>query len=92
MVRWIFFAWGTVAAFVMAAILIAAATSSTRVTGDQSIIFGMVSLLGIPAWLIVAALTITGWRRLSHGVLAIQNSPALVAVIAFVVVQVQWAR
>lgn len=92
MLRWIMFAWASLAALIMAALFLSAAATSSRVMGDNSIVFGFVSLLGLPAWLVIAALTVIGWNRISRRVLAIQNVPAVVALAAFCGVQVQWAR
>lgn len=84
-VRWIFFAWASIAAalLTLASIDIVGLTSDPR--GDDFIVFGLSGLGGLPAFLIVAALTAYNWRSTSRLIALIQNAPAAVCILIFVI-------
>jgi hypothetical protein len=84
------FLWALTALMLMALAAIPAFLKG-GLSGDASIVFGFVSLAGIPAWLIVAALAISRWRSTSRNMVALHNAPAVLAIILYGVAQLQWA-
>jgi hypothetical protein len=86
----LFFFWALTASVLMALAAIPAFMKG-GLSGDASIVFGFVSLAGIPAWLIVAGLTISRWRSTSGSMVTLHNAPAALAVILYAVAQLQWA-
>ena len=83
--RWIFFVWGTIAAALMALALAQNYGFVVGSRGDAAIGFALFTLIGLPAWLIVAALTVYRWKDISGKMVAIQNAPAFVAAVMFAV-------
>ena len=86
---WLFFAWALIVSALMAVIAIPAFASG-GLSGDASIVFGLLSLLGIPAWLIVAALTVKRWRATSWRKSVLFNVPAIAAAVLYGVARIQW--
>lgn len=86
---WIFFAWALIVSALMAAVGIPAFVSG-GLSGDASIVFGLLSLLGIPAWLIVAALTVNRWRATPWRKSVLFNAPAIAAAVLYGVAKMQW--
>jgi hypothetical protein len=86
----LFFIWALGAtswlAFVAAPGLLAAGLS-----GDASIVFWLISMIGLPGWLIVAGLTVARWRSTPKAKVAWMNGPGVLAAIIYAAVQLQWA-
>ena len=61
------------------------------VSGDASIVFWLVSMIGLPGWLIVAGLTFARWRSTPKVKVAWLNGPGVLAAIIYAAVQLQWA-
>ena len=61
------------------------------VSGDASIVFWLVSMIGLPGWLIVAGLTVARWRSTPKAKVAWLNGPGVLAAIIYAAVQLQWA-
>jgi hypothetical protein len=92
MPRWVFFTWGLVATLIMV-------VTVPRIFGfgdgpykDAVVLFTFASLVGLPGWLIVAALTVARWRHIPARLVALQNSPAIVGGILYAAVSLKWAR
>jgi hypothetical protein len=84
--RWVLFAWAVIASTIMLIISLAALFSGNPISGDNSIVFGLISLVGLPAWLILVALSIYNWRATKQSILVIHLSPVFVAVLTYVLV------
>jgi hypothetical protein len=84
MVRWLFFVWALLATVGMLLAALRLFGFGNGPYGDASILFGWAALIGMPAGLIVAALTIAQSRHISRLVVAVQNSPAVLSAILYV--------
>ena len=86
----LFFIWAFGAtswlAFVAVPGLLAAGLS-----GDASVVFWLISMIGLPGWLIVAGLTVARWRGTPKAKVALLNGPGVLAAIIYAAVQWQWA-
>jgi hypothetical protein len=88
---WLFWLWGAGAVGLMAVAEGLPLLGFGDLGGDNSIVFTLAALAGIPAWLILVALTLTRWRVQSHAKSLVQNAPAVVAAALFLAVQWRWA-
>ena len=88
---WLFWIWGVAALGLMAAVEGPPLFGFGDVGGDNSIVFGLAGLAGIPAWLILLALSATRWKIQSRTRSLLQNAPALGAAALFVALQWRWA-
>lgn len=92
MFRWVFFVWALLATIGM---LLAAPRLfgfGDGPYGDASILFWWASLIGIPAWLIVAALTVARWRHIPPLIKVVQNIPAVLSALLYFGVVLTWAK
>ena len=53
---------------------------------DAGVVLWLALFAGLPAWLIVLTLTATRWHQSSRHLVAIQNAPAVFAVLIFAIV------
>ena len=64
---------------------------ASGLSGDASIVFWAISMLGLPAWLIVAGLSLARRLKYRRSVVVVQNAPAILAAIVYAAVHIQWA-
>lgn len=86
MFRWFAFAWALGATILMA---VSGATLLGFLAGphkDAGVVLWLALFAGLPAWLIVLALTATRWHESSRKLVAIQNAPAICAMLIFAIV------
>lgn len=86
----LFFVWALGATCWLAYVAIPGLLSS-GLSGDASIAFWLISMIGLPGWLIVAGLTIARWRNTPNANVALLNVPAVLAAIIYAAVNFQWA-
>jgi hypothetical protein len=86
----LFFLWALGATSWLAYVAVPGLLSS-GLSGDASIVFWLISMIGLPGWLIVAGLTIARWRRTQATKIALLNVPGVLAAIIYAAVHLQWA-
>ena len=92
MLRWLFFVWALLATVGMLLATPRLFGFGDGPYGDASILFGWASLIGLPAWLIVAALTVARWHHIPRLVKVVQNSPAILSAILYLGVALTWTK
>jgi hypothetical protein len=91
-VRWLFFGWALLATIGM----FVASTRMLEFVGgwykDAPILFGWASILGAPAWITIGVFSAVRWRHIPLVVKVVQNFPALLGAILYVVVVLSTQR
>ena len=85
----LFFVWGLIATVGMLVVVLLGIYSGS-VSDDAIMVLSFSGLGGIPAWLIVAALTAVRWRRSSTRMALLYNAPGVVAAALWAVVRFGW--
>lgn len=85
----LFFLWGLVATLGMLLVVLPGIYTG-GVSDDAGMVFSLSALGGIPAWLIVAALTAMRWRRSSTNMVVLYNTPGVAAAVLWAMVRFQW--
>lgn len=84
MLRWLFFVWALLWTCAIAVTALPCLLGlGSAPSGDSSILFGWSAILGLPGWLVVAALTAYRWKQIPAHIKVIQNAPAALSAVMY---------
>jgi hypothetical protein len=78
---WLFWIWGVAALVELGIAAVPRLVGWAAPGGDSAIVGFFALVVGLPAWLVLAALTITRWRRQSRARSFIQVAPTILAAV-----------
>ena len=87
---WLFWVWGVAALLQLGIAAVPALLGWGAARGDNVIVGFFALVVGLPAWLILVALTFTRWRTQSRVKSTIQITPAVVAAVIVVTDYLRW--